>query len=225
MKCDQATTWLLMSAGPSELPEPVARHLETCDSCRQLKRRLLQFNEQLSGFLPHAECQASRQRFLDGIDKLPARGALPVVPASTSTRRGAQNDKSIWMGKRLAALAAAMVIAFVGGWIVSGRYQSGRPLPEHAFQQPNAGAPSPSEPSQIVVRKTEPSRTFGRWLAQLTASTRHLACERFAMPRSPPAANFSGRSCWLWMTLIRGKFGRTAKRFESAYTTACLVAA
>jgi hypothetical protein len=126
MKCDQATTWLLMSAGPSELPEPVARHLETCDSCRQLKRRLLQLNEQLSGFLPHAECQASRQRFLDGIDKLPARGALPVVPASTSTRRGAQNDKSIWMGKRLAALAAAMVIAFVGGWIVSGRYQSGQ---------------------------------------------------------------------------------------------------
>jgi len=62
-----------MSDSPSELPEPVARHLEICDSCRNTQRQLMQLEGEIKSDRVSIVSQAAGRRFLSRLDQLPER--------------------------------------------------------------------------------------------------------------------------------------------------------
>ncbi len=112
MKCDQANSWLLMSNSPAELPEPVARHLEICDSCRNTQRQLMQIEGENSSESVLIASQAAGRRFLSRLDQLPERRLI----------RKQDIRRTIAF---ICATAAALALIVSGGWFLSRLQQVG----------------------------------------------------------------------------------------------------
>lgn len=123
MKCDQATTWLLMSDSPGTPPAAVDRHLDGCPDCRATQRQLVALENRLGVAPVPAESTTAKRRFLAKLSALPAHG-------KTSPRKShwprSQLRQWRWMPAFALATAAALMIAFVSGWLLrSTRFQGG----------------------------------------------------------------------------------------------------
>lgn len=112
MKCDQANSWLLMSDSPGELPEPVARHLEICDSCRNTQRQLMQLEGEIKSDRVSIVSQAAGRLFLSRLDQLPERRLI----------RKQDIRRTIAF---VSATAAALALIVSGGWFLSRLQQDG----------------------------------------------------------------------------------------------------
>ncbi len=169
MKCDQASTWLLTSDSPAEPPAPVARHLAGCAACRRVQRRLADVESDIATLVLPNECLVARDRFLKRISQLPEHDtgiavsskmpqsvpAPSIITPSTSvvtTTRAARRPAQTGFRRSVllwVTAAAALVLAFFGGWLISTLTTDSGPKGEKVVEQSRDSTNGQKGPTEV----------------------------------------------------------------------------